>query len=231
MDSAQTLYDFALDLLSDEQAQAAFAADPQGALAAAGLGDLDATDVQEILPLVLDYLPTRPGLDELTLPDQSDTATNSVASATAIANQISGGFTPAEDLAGHLDVPETNGIGDQPPAAPPPGAGPGELDPRAELPADVQGHLDAVTGQVPEPLVELPAELDPARVTGELTGRLDEFSAKVEELGHTAPDLSGGTRDVHDTVGDLGRTSDIGNTGGVDVNLHTDALGDNDVQF
>src|SRR6185312_3589928 len=57
MDSVQTLHDFALNLLNDPTALAAFGTDPQGALAAAGLGDVSAADVHEVIPLVLDYVP------------------------------------------------------------------------------------------------------------------------------------------------------------------------------
>ncbi|MEV7097334.1 IniB N-terminal domain-containing protein [Amycolatopsis sp. NPDC051045] len=57
MDSVQTLHDFALNLLNDPTALAAFGTDPQGCLAAAGLGDVSAADVHEVIPLVLDYVP------------------------------------------------------------------------------------------------------------------------------------------------------------------------------
>jgi hypothetical protein len=57
MDSVQTLHDFALNLLNDPTALAAFGADPQQALALAGLGDVSAADVHEVIPLVLDYVP------------------------------------------------------------------------------------------------------------------------------------------------------------------------------
>ena len=57
MESVQTLHDFALNLLNDPTALAAFGTDPQGVLAAAGLGDVSAADVHEVLPLVLDYVP------------------------------------------------------------------------------------------------------------------------------------------------------------------------------
>lgn len=49
-----TLHDFTLTLLSDLDARLAFQADPEGCLAAAGLGDISVTDVHDILPLVLD---------------------------------------------------------------------------------------------------------------------------------------------------------------------------------
>src|ERR1044072_3279640 len=57
MDSVQTLHDFALNLLNDPTALAAFGTDPQGALAAAGLGDVSAADVHEVIPLVLHFVP------------------------------------------------------------------------------------------------------------------------------------------------------------------------------
>ncbi|MFD1146032.1 IniB N-terminal domain-containing protein [Saccharothrix hoggarensis] len=64
MDPVQTLHDFTLNLLSDPQARSAFQSDPQGAVNTAGLGDLNAGDVHEILPLVLDYAPAQ-GLGDL----------------------------------------------------------------------------------------------------------------------------------------------------------------------
>ncbi|MFD2494773.1 IniB N-terminal domain-containing protein [Amycolatopsis jiangsuensis] len=57
MDPVQTLHDFTLTLLSDPAALASFGQDPQSALAAAGLGDISAADVHDVLPLVLDYIP------------------------------------------------------------------------------------------------------------------------------------------------------------------------------
>lgn len=56
--SPSTLHDFVLDLLSDPTALAAFQSDAEGALANAGLSDISAVDVQEVIPLVLDYVPT-----------------------------------------------------------------------------------------------------------------------------------------------------------------------------
>jgi hypothetical protein len=55
---AQTLQEFTLNLLNNEQARSLFAADPTGALQSAGLGGITAGDVHEILPLVLDMAPT-----------------------------------------------------------------------------------------------------------------------------------------------------------------------------
>ncbi len=49
-----TLHDFTLGLLTDLDAREAFQQDPLGCLEAAGLSDITAGDVHEILPLVLD---------------------------------------------------------------------------------------------------------------------------------------------------------------------------------
>ncbi|HEX5403382.1 MAG TPA: IniB N-terminal domain-containing protein [Pseudonocardiaceae bacterium] len=54
----QTLHDFVLNLLSDAQAAAAFEQDPAAVLDHAGLSDISAADVQEVIPLVIDYVPT-----------------------------------------------------------------------------------------------------------------------------------------------------------------------------
>jgi hypothetical protein len=57
-----TLHDFVLNLLSDPSLKAAFAADAQGTLEQAGLADITAVDVQEVIPLVLDLVPAVDGL-------------------------------------------------------------------------------------------------------------------------------------------------------------------------
>lgn len=51
----QTLHDFVLNLLRDDTARAAFAQDPTQLLGNAGLGDITAQDVEEVIPLVMDY--------------------------------------------------------------------------------------------------------------------------------------------------------------------------------
>ncbi|SFR28941.1 hypothetical protein SAMN04488564_11649 [Lentzea waywayandensis] len=57
-----TLHDFVLNLLSDPSLKDAFAADAQGTLEQAGLADITAVDVQEVIPLVLDLVPAVDGL-------------------------------------------------------------------------------------------------------------------------------------------------------------------------
>lgn len=64
----QTLHDFVLNLLNDGAARAAFAQNPADVLGSAGLGDITAQDVQEVIPLVMDYgqLPDAASLGSLT---------------------------------------------------------------------------------------------------------------------------------------------------------------------
>ncbi|MGH3880529.1 MAG: IniB N-terminal domain-containing protein [Actinophytocola sp.] len=62
--SFQNLQDFVLNLLNDEAARSAYAADPTGALSDAGLGDLTPQDVQEVVPLVTDALPSETPLGD-----------------------------------------------------------------------------------------------------------------------------------------------------------------------
>jgi hypothetical protein len=57
MKFSPTLQDFVLNLIYDPGARSAFELDPHGTLEAAGLGDITAADVQDVLPLVLDYAP------------------------------------------------------------------------------------------------------------------------------------------------------------------------------
>jgi hypothetical protein len=63
-----TLHDFVLNLLRDPSAQQAFDLDPIGCLTAAGLTDLTPVDVHDVIPLVMDLVPTEGlgGLENLT---------------------------------------------------------------------------------------------------------------------------------------------------------------------
>src|SRR5688572_9345094 len=56
-ETSQSLLQFILNLMRDDDAAAAFAADPQAALAAAGFEGLTGDDVDCVLPMVLDYAP------------------------------------------------------------------------------------------------------------------------------------------------------------------------------
>jgi hypothetical protein len=61
----QSLFHFVFHLVSDPEQLTAFQSDPAGALADAGLSDINATDVLEVLPLVSDNLPATSGLETL----------------------------------------------------------------------------------------------------------------------------------------------------------------------
>ncbi|WP_176218271.1 IniB N-terminal domain-containing protein [Saccharomonospora piscinae] len=63
----QTLHDFVTNLLNDAAARDAFAHDPAKALGMAGLDDITAEDVQDVVPLVMDYTEL-PGTDAITEP-------------------------------------------------------------------------------------------------------------------------------------------------------------------
>ncbi|AVT30411.1 hypothetical protein C6361_13915 [Plantactinospora sp. BC1] len=64
MGSPQTLHDFVLNLLTNPDARSAFEIDPEGTLRDAGLADISVADVQDVVPLVVDYAPVQ-GLTSL----------------------------------------------------------------------------------------------------------------------------------------------------------------------
>lgn len=71
MDSSPTLQDFVLNLIYDPAARSAFELDPEATLQHAGLGDITAADVQQVIPLVVDTAPVAgltglTGVDDLT---------------------------------------------------------------------------------------------------------------------------------------------------------------------
>jgi hypothetical protein len=109
MDPSPTLQDFVLNLIYDPTARSAFELDPHGALQEAGLDDVTAADVQDVLPLVLDYAPLggTTGLDGLSQVDDLTTgvANLDVAGAAAhlqtIAAQLGG---TASHVTGDLNV-------------------------------------------------------------------------------------------------------------------------------
>ncbi|MBM7769891.1 hypothetical protein JOD54_000095 [Actinokineospora baliensis] len=84
-----TPHEFALSLLTDDAARTAFAADPQGALAGAGLGEFSVQDLQDALPFVADYAPAAD--------------LRAVTEALTSAAEVSGTVAPATST-GHLDA-------------------------------------------------------------------------------------------------------------------------------
>ena len=99
-----TLHDFVLNLITDPQARSIFELDPEAALCAAGLGDITPADVQDVVPLVVDYAAV-PGLAGLALPTAAvEAEAGATVSATAVAQlqsvtaHLSAGSTHASDL-------------------------------------------------------------------------------------------------------------------------------------
>ena len=237
MDTFETLQDFALHLLNDQQAFSAFQLDPETALGAAGLGDVSALDVQEILPLVLDYAPTQ-SLGQI------DTAFNSLPLLED--SPISGVAAQVQDLTGDLSTVTDLGQG---------------------LDADVLGGKLAGLGDVADlggvgdiadlgGLGGLGAQSQVSHLVGDLTSGasvLDttHLDATVQDI--TTGDISGVTdtalnltdvAQVGDVLGDVGHVGDItsgiggiGNIGDISevVDLdHVDVggvLSGNDISF
>lgn len=134
MDLPQTLHDFTLNLLGDPDARSAFQLDPQGSLDAAGLGDVHPADIQELLPLVLDFAPvthlgdfgsTISGLDldqqldlmstlQNTVGQQVDdnTVLGAVSGLTAAVHGVNSGFDVLSDPSSALDVVGTSTVTD-----------------------------------------------------------------------------------------------------------------------
>jgi hypothetical protein len=106
MESTQTLHDFVLNLLTNPEARSAFELDPEGTLNAAGLGDITAADVQDVVPLVVDYAPVQGitglvptgdlGLGQIGAIDGN--ATNVIGQLQTVTQQLSVGVpTPSAD--------------------------------------------------------------------------------------------------------------------------------------
>jgi hypothetical protein len=98
MDSSPTLQDFVLNLIYDPSARSAFELDPESALHAAGLGDITAADVQQVIPLVVDSAPVTglqglAGVDDLTTGVANLDVAGAVSQLQSITSQVA--ITPA----------------------------------------------------------------------------------------------------------------------------------------
>lgn len=100
MDSNQTLHDFVLNLLTDAEARSAFQLDPEGALNEAGLGDITAADVEDVVPLVVDYTSVQgnadlaPATGDLDLGGIGSDPTSAIGQLQAVTQQLSVGAQP-----------------------------------------------------------------------------------------------------------------------------------------
>ncbi|MFI7436614.1 IniB N-terminal domain-containing protein [Micromonospora haikouensis] len=211
MEPNQTLHDFVLNLLTDPDARSAFDLDPEGALQAAGLQDITAADVQDVVPLVVDYAPVQ-GLTSLApaaqfgLDPLPADATDVVGQLQHVAQQIgvtgpSAGVDVKAGVLGTIAVdPATVSAGVTVLPGVGLGVGRGGLDTDLTGVGDVAHTLD--DGVVPG----LDATVDP--VVGGVTGAVDGLPGAPDAGGLDDSDLLDGDLDgvlpgVHGQVGGL----------------------------
>ncbi|MEV4118866.1 IniB N-terminal domain-containing protein [Micromonospora sp. NPDC049645] len=236
MDSHQTLHDFVLDLLTNPDARSAFDLDPEGALRGAGLTDITAADVQDVVPLVVDYAPgagiaplgspvEQLGLDPL-LTDTTDVVgqLQSVAQQISITSSPSGVDVKAGVLGAIAVDPSTAAAGVTVLPGIGLGVGPYGLDTDLAGVSDVAHTLDAdvvqpvdaiadpvlgdVTGAVGDPGGLLGGVTDPNLIGGDLTGGV--LSGTHGQIGGVVSSLG-----VDDTLSGLGLGHGDGVVGGV----------------
>ncbi|MFJ6669891.1 IniB N-terminal domain-containing protein [Actinosynnema sp. NPDC091369] len=230
--SPNTLHDFVLDLLSDPTALADFQADAEGTLARAGLSDISALDVQEVIPLVLDYVPTGslPALDgslveDLPLDLVDAGQAGAIFRLKAVTDQLAvSGATGAGDVkaavAGTLsaDADGLSVFGGVSSWDLLDGAASAELSVEGDFSAvgdvtdTLDGTLHTATGQVGD-------------LTGTATGTLDGAAATAGGVTGMVPDADGLTSTAFGTLDTLnGVVSDV--TGGLTSSLPVGGLGD-----
>ncbi|MFD4644618.1 IniB N-terminal domain-containing protein [Lentzea sp. NPDC058436] len=223
-----TLHDFVLNLLSDPALKTAFANDAQGTLEQAGLADITAVDVQEVIPLVLDLVPAVDGLPtleslDLNLPADdllAEGPLGAISQLQAVASQLTSSGVSLSDIhtssAGVLAADAdglslllgTNTLGDVTSA----GLG---LGGDFSVVGDVTSVLDQTTSPLTGTVLDV-ADTATATVDAPLDGVTSSVSGVDGVLGQ----LSGTTGLAHDALGVLG---------GGDLNLgvlNTSGLGD-----
>ncbi|MET7965013.1 IniB N-terminal domain-containing protein [Micromonospora sp. NPDC005305] len=227
MESHQTLHDFVLNLLTDPDARSAFDLDPEGALQAAGLTDVTAADVQDVVPLVVDYAPGAAGLapvapvvGQLGLDPLTSDVTDVVGQVQAVPHQIgvSSSHSGVDVSAGALGAIAVDPAGLYAGVALAPGiglgVGPGGLGTDLTAVHDVADTLDSdVVGTVN-------TAVDP--VVGDVTGVVGEPLGTTAGtdllhdggvLGGDLGVLSGTQGQVHGVVGSLGLDQTLGGLG------------------
>ncbi|MDG4810686.1 IniB N-terminal domain-containing protein [Micromonospora sp. WMMD1120] len=231
MDSHQTLHDFVLDLLTNPDARSAFDLDPEGALRGAGLTDITAADVQDVVPLVVDYAPGagvaplaspvgQLGLDPL-LTDTTDVVgqLQSVAQQISITSSPTGVDVKAGVLGAIAVDPSTAAAGVTVLPGIGLGVGPQGLDTDLTGVNDVAHTLDADVVQPVDAIAD-PVVGDVTGTVGNPTGVLDGVDSGLlggDLTGGVLPGTTGhlgGVVDslgVNDTLGGLG----LGHQGGV----------------
>ncbi len=234
----ETLHDFALALLNDEAAMAAYTADPVGALREAGFSDLTPADMQEVLTLVRDDMP-------VAAPAEVPPGASASAEAEAEANVEADGSGAPMDGECVGDAPADTpggapGLGDLPVLGGLPGLGdlpaglpglPGLGDLPVDLPSGLPGLPDAgalpALGDLP---VDVPAGLPglgdlPVDVPAGLPGLGDlpvDVPAGLPGLG----DLPAGLPTGLPALSDLPNLGDLDTpAGGVDASVDTGTTG------
>ncbi|MEV4197962.1 IniB N-terminal domain-containing protein [Micromonospora globbae] len=222
----QTLHDFVLNLLTDPDARSAFDLDPEGALRAAGLTDITAADVQDVVPLVVDYAPVQglapvaPVVSEVGAEPLVTDVTDVVGQLQSVAQQlsVSSSYSGVDVKAGVLGAiavdPTAVAVGATVLPGIGVGVGPGGLgtdltgvhDVAHTLDADVVGAVDSVAD---------PAVGDVAGTVGSPTTVLDAtdnglLGTPDGLLGGT---LSGTTGQVDGLVDSLGVDDTLGGLG------------------
>lgn len=221
MGSVQTLHDFTLNLLNDTASRVAFANDPQQVLADAGLGDINAADVHEVIPLVLDFVPveTATGITG----DVAGTADN-VTNFGGIANVVNGtdgecadGVQGAIDQLTALtaglpvDVPNVTGVAGNLPvdvsgvtglAGGLPVDVPNVAGIAGGLPVDVP-NVAGIAGGLP---VDVPSV---AGVAGGLPVDVEGLVPAVSDVTDVANSAAGVTALAQNTVGSFALTDDL----------------------
>ncbi|MBQ1013154.1 IniB N-terminal domain-containing protein [Micromonospora sp. M51] len=229
MDSQQTLHDFVLDLLTNPDARSAFDLDPEGALRGAGLTDITAADVQDVVPLVVDYAPGaglaplaspvgQLGLDPL-LTDTTDVVgqLQSVAQQISVTSSPSGVDVKAGVLGAIAVDPSTAAAGVTVLPGIGLGVGPSGLDTDLAGVSDVAHTLDADVVQPVDAIAD-PVLGDVTSTVGDPTGLLD-----VTDSNLIGGDLTGGA--LSGTHGQLGG---VVSSLGVDDTLNGLGLGHGD---
>ncbi|MFG1603838.1 IniB N-terminal domain-containing protein [Actinoplanes sp. NPDC049265] len=107
MDASPTLHDFVLNLLYDTAARQAFELDPEATLQHAGLGDVTAVDVQQVIPMVVDYAPVAgvtdiAGVDDITTGVANLDVAGAVAQLQAITSHAA--LAPAQGVVQDLNL-------------------------------------------------------------------------------------------------------------------------------
>ncbi len=241
VDSQQTLHDFVLNLLTDADARSAFDLDPEGALQAAGLTDVTAADVQDVVPLVVDYAtgaglaPLTPAVGQLGFDPLVDDATYVAGQLQAVPQQISVNSSShgVDVTAGALGAIAVDPAGAYAGATVFPGiglgVGPGGLstdlagvhDVAHTLDVDVVGGVDTAVGPVVGDVAGTVG--DPLGATdGVLHG--DVLGGDLGVLPGTQAQVGGlvDSLGVDDTLGGLG----VGDSSGIVPPVHVPALVD-----